>query len=145
MSGADDVVLLIADPDDAEADLVSNELVRSVRVIRMDTADFPQLIALAATPGSKAPGWVRVGETTIELSSVGAVYRRSPGVFGLDEMMSDAEQRFAMMEAVQGMGGVLGGLPCLWVNHPARVADASYKPMQLGTGTGLGCTFREPW
>lgn len=36
-----------------------------------------------------------------------------------------------MMEAVQGMGGALATLRCIWVNHPARVADASYKIIQL--------------
>jgi hypothetical protein len=35
------------------------------------------------------------------------------------------------MEAVQGMGGVLAALECRWINYPARVADASYKPLQL--------------
>lgn len=138
MSGRGDVILLIADPDDAEADLVGDELEQRTRVVRLDTADFPQRVGMAATPGGGTPGWLRVGEEIVDLQSVKAVYRRSPGVFGLDETMSSAERRFAMMEAVQGLGGTLGGLPCLWVNHPARVADASYKPLQLGVAYWAG-------
>lgn len=131
-------VLLIADPEDVEADFVGAELAGRVRVVRVDTADFPQRIGLAVTPGSQSLGWLRVGEQMVDLESVVAVYRRSPGVFGLDEVMTGAERRFAMMEAVQGMGGALAGLPCLWVNHPARVADASYKPIQLSAAYRAG-------
>jgi glutathione synthase/RimK-type ligase-like ATP-grasp enzyme len=36
-----------------------------------------------------------------------------------------------MMEAIQGMGGALAALRCVWMNHPSRVADASYKIVQL--------------
>lgn len=138
MSGRGDVMLLIADPDDAEADLVGEEMEQWTRVVRLDTADFPQRVGLAATPGGETPGWLRVGGEVVDLRSVKAVYRRSPGVFGLDETMSSAELRFALMEAVQGMGGILSGLSCLWVNHPARVADASYKPIQLGVASRAG-------
>lgn len=37
----------------------------------------------------------------------------------------------AFLEAKYGLGGVLASLPVLWVNHPAPLADASYKPVQL--------------
>jgi len=125
-------VLLIADPEDVEADFVAVALAeRSCLVVRIDTADFPQRLGLAATPGQRHPGWLRVDDRLVDLGAIRAVYRRSPGVFGLDGEMSGPERRFAMMEAIQGIGGALAGLPCLWVNHPARVADASYKPIQL--------------
>jgi glutathione synthase/RimK-type ligase-like ATP-grasp enzyme len=37
-----------------------------------------------------------------------------------------------------GLGGVLASLPVLWVNHPARLADAAYKPVQLVTAHRCG-------
>ena len=38
-----------------------------------------------------------------------------------------------MWEAKLGLGGLLIDLDVLWVNHPSREADASYKPVQLAT------------
>lgn len=52
--------------------------------------------------------------------------------------MSAVERRFAVSEAVQELGGALAGLDCRWVNHPARVADATYKPHQLRVAAACG-------
>jgi ATP-grasp ribosomal peptide maturase len=131
MSG-DDCILLIASPGDAEAGLVYKALqTRGVDPLWIDTANFPNRLGLVATPGSAHPGWLRSGDRNLDLALVRSVYRRSPAVFELAEGMSAPERRFAMMEAVQGMGGALAALPCRWMNHPARVADASYKIVQL--------------
>jgi glutathione synthase/RimK-type ligase-like ATP-grasp enzyme len=37
-----------------------------------------------------------------------------------------------------GLGGVLMSLPCRWVNHPSRIADAEYKPVQLVAAARAG-------
>ena len=47
----------------------------------------------------------------------------------------------AATEARLGFGGVLGALDTLWVNHPARVATAEYKPIQLRTATRCGLSI----
>lgn len=52
--------------------------------------------------------------------------------------MSGPERVHAHREAKVGLGGVLGSLPVLWVNHPGRSADAAYKPAQLATAAGCG-------
>ncbi|MGH3832147.1 MAG: hypothetical protein ACRDRS_17155 [Pseudonocardiaceae bacterium] len=44
----------------------------------------------------------------------------------------------AATEARLGLGGVLGALDALWINHPARVAVAEYKPIQLHLATRCG-------
>lgn len=127
-----DCVLLIAERDDSEAQLVVDALaVHTVEVSWIDTADFPSRLGLVATPGASHPGWLRSADGEIDLALVRSVYRRSPAVFGLADGMSAPERRFALMEAVQGIGGVLAALECQWMNHPSRVADASYKPHQL--------------
>lgn len=132
-------ILLIASSGDAETSLVYEVLqARAVDSLWIDTADFPQRLSLAATPGSTHPGWLHSGNRDLDLALVRSVYRRSPAVFELAEGMSAPEHRFAMMEAVQGMGGVLGALPCRWMNHPARVADASYKTVQLCVAENSG-------
>ncbi|MGH3753347.1 MAG: hypothetical protein ACRDRP_11725 [Pseudonocardiaceae bacterium] len=124
--------MLIAERDDCEAKLVADALaVHTVEVSWIDTADFPDRLGLVATPGASHPGWLRSADSEIDLALVRSVYRRSPAVFGLADGMSTPERRFALMEAVQGIGGVLAALQCRWMNHPSRVADAAYKPHQL--------------
>lgn len=43
-----------------------------------------------------------------------------------------------MAEARGGFGGVLASLDARWVNHPFRVADAEFKPVQLTTARECG-------
>lgn len=134
-----DCVLLIAERDDSEAKLVADALaVHAVEVAWIDTADFPSRLSLVATPGGSHPGWLRSADGEIDLALVRSVYRRSPALFVLADGMSTPERRFALMEAVQGIGGVLAALECCWVSHPSRVADASYKPHQLGIAEQCG-------
>lgn len=138
MSGID-CILLIAAPGDAETNLVCKALQdRGADPLWIDTADFPNRLGLVATPGSAHPGWLRSGDRDLDLALVRSVYRRSPAIFEFAEGMSAPERRFAMMEAVQGMGGALAALPCRWMNHPARVADASYKVVQLRVAEDSG-------
>lgn len=135
----DGCVLLVAAPGDAEAGLVRDALSdHPGSVFWVDTADFPERLEMIATLGRQHPGWLHVNDHVVDLGRISAVYRRSPGVFGVDDDMSAPERRFALMEAVQGMGGILADLRCPWVNHPARVADASYKPRQLRTAWDVG-------
>jgi ATP-grasp ribosomal peptide maturase len=132
MNARDRVVLLIAERDDSETKLVADALaVHGVEVFWIDTADFPSRLGLIATPGASHPGWLHSADDKIDLALVRSVYRRSPAVFSLPGGMSAPERHFALMEAVQGVGGVLAALGCRWMNHPSRVADASYKPHQL--------------
>lgn len=133
------IVLVIAERQDAEAELVTEELAAGQIEVRwIDTADFPAGIALVATPGAAQPGWLIAEGREINLGQVRGVYRRSPAMFGVDEGMSSPERRFALMEAVQGVGGALAALECRWMNHPSRVADASYKPVQLCVAQACG-------
>lgn len=136
-------VLVIADPDDREADLVTAALrARSVEFAWIDTADFPERLGLTFTAGTgNVAGLLHLPDGTIlDLDTIEAVYRRSPGMFGLDDGMSAPERRFALMEAIQGFGGALASMQCRWMNHPARVADAAYKPYQLALAEECGLT-----
>jgi glutathione synthase/RimK-type ligase-like ATP-grasp enzyme len=45
--------------------------------------------------------------------------------------LSPVERQHCIREAKYGLGGVLASLPTLWVNHPSRLADCAYKPVQL--------------
>ncbi len=137
-------VVILTEDRDLTADRVAAELaLRGTPVIRMATSDFPQRISMAATLG--ADGW----QGTLALSSgdevpltdVGAIYRRRPTQFKMDDGMSSPERTFAYGEARRGFGGVLNALAvggCLWVNAPAAAAAAEYKPLQLATAKAVG-------
>lgn len=139
-------VLILAASDDAPADRVGAELAsRGVPVARMDTADFPTQLALAAVIDGRG-GWggslrasTDTGRTvTVDLESIRSVYYRRPSQFRLAEGMSEPESAFAYNEARRGFGGVLQALNCLWVNNPVHAAAAEYKPVQLAVASACG-------
>jgi hypothetical protein len=133
-------VLVIAQAEDGTADLVIDALrARGADVARIDTADFPSAFSLAATPDrTDSPGWFRVPGRRIDLERVCSVYRRHPARFVFPEGMSAPERRFATLESVSGLGGVLSAQPWRWIDHPGAVADASYKPRQLRVAAQCG-------
>ncbi|MGW4301802.1 ATP-grasp ribosomal peptide maturase [Streptomyces sp. NPDC004646] len=134
-------VLIIAANDDWPTDRVVTELTeRGVEVFRMDTADFPQQLALAARIDqlTEWTGELSTEHRAVDLSRVGAVYYRAPGAFRFPENMSGPEKRFAAAQARAGLGGVLSALECRWVNHPTTMARAEYKPVQLAAARACG-------
>ncbi|MGH3789607.1 MAG: ATP-grasp domain-containing protein [Pseudonocardiaceae bacterium] len=58
-------------------------------------------------------------------------------------VLAPADRRFAEAEAHHGVGGLLSCLPCRWVSHPARIADASAKPGQLRLAAACGLSVPE--
>ncbi|WP_245805021.1 hypothetical protein [Amycolatopsis australiensis] len=77
-------------------------------------------------------------DRVVDLGDIRSVYVRRPTMFKFPDSMTDAEQRFAGREARRGLGGLLLSLPCSWVNHPSRAADAEYKPLQLQAAAACG-------
>ncbi|MGH4014649.1 MAG: hypothetical protein ACRDSL_12135 [Pseudonocardiaceae bacterium] len=67
-----------------------------------------------------------------------SIYYRRPTRFTFPDALSDAETMLAATEARLGFGGVLSALDVLWINHPARIAIAEYKPIQLKIATRCG-------
>lgn len=133
-------MLVLAQAQDETADLVVEALLAlQADVARIDTADFPGLLSLAATPERiDSPGWLRSHGRRIDLASVCSVYRRQPGHFAFPTGISAPERRFAVLESVCGLGGVLAAQAWRWIDHPGAVADASYKPRQLRVAARCG-------
>jgi ATP-grasp ribosomal peptide maturase len=134
-------VLLVSHPKDSTAELVADALRKrgDVRVVWFDVADFP----LSLTCRAVGPPWRTVLDTrggSVRLDHVSGVLYRRPTQYVFPDAMSDTNRRFAAGEARVGLGGLLAGLPCRWVNHPARVADAEFKPVQLQAAHELGLT-----
>jgi ATP-grasp ribosomal peptide maturase len=134
-------VLALTEPGDTTADLVAGELdQRGVRVFRMDAAEFPLSLQVSAQFDGSWRGEISGADCSVDLADIRSVYVRRPTEFVFPASMTDAEQRFAAREARRGIGGLLMSLPCSWVNHPSRVADAEYKPFQLAIAAACGLT-----
>lgn len=134
-------VLVLSGPDDATADSVVAELGgRGVPIVRMDIGEFPLSMAMTAwlTRGTWR-GELFTADRIVDLAEVASVYYRRPTRFTFPDDMSDADAVFAGAEAQFGVGGVLAALDgVLWVNNPARVAFAEYKPVQLRVASDCG-------
>src|SRR6266702_1785124 len=136
---AGSTVLVLTEPGDTTADLVVKELDhRGMQVFRANTGDFPRSLQVSAQFDGSWCGQLRNTDGSVDLAAIRSVYVRRPTAFVFPASMPDAEQRFAGREARRGIGGLLLSLPCSWVNHPSRAADAEYKPFQLAIATAGG-------
>lgn len=133
------VVLIHTQRFDPTADHVIAELnSRYVPVFRFDSAEFPLNLSVSARLG--VGGWLGTLETSsraICLSDVTGIYHRRPTGFHFPPEMPEAEQRWAGAEARMGLGGILSAMNC-WLNHPARIAAAEFKPVQLDAAASAG-------
>jgi ATP-grasp ribosomal peptide maturase len=140
MTDPDGPVLVLSAPEDATADLVEAHLKdRRVPFVRMDTGDFPTQMRIdARNSEGRWRGRLRTPSATVELDEVRSVYYRRPTRFRLPHGLESGDAAFALTEAKLGVGGVLASLPATWVNHPARIAPAEYKPLQLDVAEHVG-------
>ncbi len=126
-------VLILASDLDPSADAMVTALRdRGTPTCRVNTAWFPaQLSVSAGLRGGRWSGYLQTPAHRVDLEDVHAVWYRSPEAYQMPEELSAPERHHAFLEAKYGLGGVLSSLPALWVNHPSRMADAAYKPVQL--------------
>lgn len=131
-------VLIVTDAFDVTADYVVDELGRrEVPVFRFDTAEFPQYLVVSARLDKDDSGVLRTAHREVALSEVGTVYYRKPSIYQLPHGLSEADTQWALREARLGFGGLLSALP-VWLNHPAAIGRAEYKPVQLRTAVASG-------
>lgn len=128
-------VLVLSEDLDPTVDAVVDELCRrGVEVFRCDTAWFPARMSLdAELTDERWSGTLDTKDRRLPFADVRSAWYRRPTAFVFPDEMSDPERRHATWEAKLGLGGLLADLDVLWVNKPAREADASYKPVQLAT------------
>ncbi|MGY3203281.1 ATP-grasp ribosomal peptide maturase [Streptomyces sp. TE5632] len=137
-------VLVVTALEDVTADWVVAALnERGVPVVRVDPADIGPSLAFGFRIDADRPawgGWLRTASREVEPGEVAAVYYRRPTPYGARFAHLPRQQRdFAAAEARHGLGGVLNDLPgALYVNHPAAVARADFKPAQLRRFARLG-------
>lgn len=135
------VTLVLTHPFDPTADYVVSELNRrGAPVFRCDPGEFPQRLSVAARLDGAGAGWIgslRLPEREVALNDIGCAYYRRPTMFDLPAGMDEQVRRWAAGEARIGVGGVLAALP-RWLNHPAAIAAAEYKPVQLAHARPCG-------
>lgn len=135
-------VLILAREFDPTADQMVTLLgERGVEVFRVNTAWFPTQVQVSVElRDARWCGVLTAPRGRVDLDQVHAVWYRSPEAYRMPPELSPAEAHHAQVEAKYGLGGVLASLPVLWCNHPSRVADAAYKPVQLAHAALAGLT-----
>jgi ATP-grasp ribosomal peptide maturase len=137
------VTLVLTHAFDPTADYVVSELNRrGAPVFRCDPGEFPRRLTVTAhlDGDGAATGWAGslcLPERGVSLADVGCAYYRRPTAFDLPAGMSEQVRRWSAAEARMGLGGVLSALP-RWLNHPAAIASAEYKPVQLAHANACG-------
>lgn len=139
-------VLVLTNADDTTAGMVIQALVgRGAVVAQVDPGDFPQRWTVTGRIDSAGiwRGGLVCPDVAVDLEVVTAIYYRRPSRYRLAAGLSSADRRFAEAEAHHGVGGLLSCLPCRWVSHPGRIADASAKPGQLRLAAACGLRIPE--
>ncbi len=135
------VLILARDLDPTVDRMVTVLGQRGVEVFRVNTAWFPtQMQVSVELHDARWHGVLTVPHGRLDLDRVQAVWYRSPEAYRMPPQLSPTEAHHARVEAKYGLGGVLASLPTLWCNHPSRIADASYKPVQLARAAAAGLT-----
>ncbi|MPZ85241.1 MAG: ATP-grasp ribosomal peptide maturase [Actinophytocola sp.] len=133
-------VLVVTEQFDVTADHVVTELTeRGTPVVRFDTAEFPRRLVATARLDQDRCGTLRIRGLVADLRDVGAVYYRRPSIYQPHPGLSQADAAWAVREARFGFGGLLSSLP-VWLNHPANIARAEYKPVQFAAARAAGLT-----
>lgn len=137
------MILVLTSADDRTADRVVAELGRRGEAVhRFDVADFPCRVTANAELYGECGwrGWVQTEDGQIPLDQVRSIYYRRPTSFVFPDDVVGSDLTFAAAEARRGFGGLFFSLATRWVNHPSRVADAEFKPVQLHTAASCGLT-----
>lgn len=140
-------VLVVTALEDVTADWVIAALnEREVPVVRVDPVDIGTGLTFGARIEAGAPSWggrLRTASREVELGEVAAVYYRRPTPYAARYQHLPPQQReFAAAEARHGLGGILNTLHgAVYVNHPAAVTRADFKPAQLQRFTELGLSI----
>lgn len=138
------VLILASDLDANVDDMITALDERGMAACRVNTAWFPAQLRLSASLcGGRWSGQLRTPAHGVELKEIHAVWYRSPEAYRMPAGLSPVERHHCLREAKYGLGGVLASLPVLWVNHPSRLADAAYKPVQLVRAHECGLSVPE--
>ncbi|MER7047817.1 ATP-grasp ribosomal peptide maturase [Streptomyces jumonjinensis] len=132
-------VVVLTGLNDPTSDYVIRELNdRGVPVARFDSGTDPVTFSAFAAPGQPWTGPLTTEHRALDLRDVRAVYHRRPSLFTAPDHLDAQQRTFVTAHARHGLGGVLGALDCLYVNHPHRNLAAEFKPRQIAEAARAG-------
>jgi ATP-grasp ribosomal peptide maturase len=133
-------VLVLTAPVDPTADMVIAHLKRDGwPTMRVDPARFPTGLGFTAEIAPRTCWETKLGRTWLD--SVESIYYRRPGRFEFDPAIPPEMVNWCEGQARFGFWGVLESLPAAWINSPAAVHRAEYKPRQLEHAAAAGLMF----
>jgi glutathione synthase/RimK-type ligase-like ATP-grasp enzyme len=137
-------VLILTQQFDLVADRIVKELeARAVPVFRYDLCEFPEESTLEYRLDSQGgfTGSLRTPYRQIDLEHTRSVlYRRVSDLQPGTDVPFGA-RGFIHQEAHASFWGAFLSMPCVWVNHPASIAKAEYKPYQLRVAGACGLSI----
>jgi glutathione synthase/RimK-type ligase-like ATP-grasp enzyme len=135
------MILVLSHAGDVTASRVEAVLERRrAAFLRYDTALFPARSTITAAYGDDAvSATLRLdGASGLDLARVESIWYRHPGPFQPVPGASGPDRAFAVEESGLAVGGLLRGLDCAWMNHPAAIVEARYKLTQLRLAQRFG-------
>lgn len=138
------VILLLTQENDGHIPPVEEALHnRGADVVRLDLADFPERIQLAAHLQNHCwCGTLRFQGRIIHLEAIQSVWWRRPQVYRAPTTYTPEVREFIEQEAYRGFLGVLQGSIAqnkpVWVSRPDRIRAAEFKPAQLAAARDVG-------
>ncbi|GLF94942.1 ATP-grasp ribosomal peptide maturase [Streptomyces yaizuensis] len=134
-------MVVLTELNDPTADYVIRELnERNVPVVRFDPGKDAVTFSASSSPGRPWTGSLMTGDRELFLGDVRAVYHRRPSPYAAPDHLDTQQRSFVTAHARHGLGGVLGALDCLYVNHPHRNLAAEFKPRQIAEAARAGLT-----
>lgn len=136
-------VVMLTHRFDPTADAVVDALHRrGTELFRCDAAEFPERLTVGAElVDGRWSGRLQTHRRRLDLDDVSGIYYRRPTGFTFDNVLTDAERRWAATQARMGFGGLLAAVD-RWLNHPHHIGHAEYKPVQLRHARA--CRLRVP-
>ncbi|MGI5163076.1 MvdC/MvdD family ATP grasp protein [Spirillospora sp. CA-253888] len=133
-----EVLILTQDFDPTVDPVVRSLTAKGARVARVDTSYFPRDLTFTTSDFGGERELMRYRDREVDLSRLSGVWYRRPTAFEFGDEMGEAEQEFARYEGLHGVGGILRGTDCLWMNRPDVDSVAELKPYQLKLAKRLG-------
>lgn len=134
------ILILTQFGDPTTDDLIERLTLRGARLIRFDTADFPQRTrhTMLKSPALSADILEIAGET-VDLRQVSTVWNRRPKAPVVSEMMDPQDREFAQAETDLIYRGLLQSLHNrFWINPHFTNLASGYKPYQLQVAQRVG-------
>lgn len=133
-------ILVLTKAFDPHVDPVAEELRRrNVPMIRLNPADFPRHIQLAAQISSSSAGWqgpLILQNQAHDLADIRSIWYRRPTPYVAPREYLPPVRAFLALENLRGFFGVLQGP--FWVSPRGAIQAAEFKPAQLEAARALG-------